>query len=702
MLGEGYEGFIDSLKWFNLASSPLATFADNTETTTVTIDATGKATLPVNSRGTMLSFGSRLPMQSIAIYTGDTRQTIELLSTATFEALASVTLSGGLVAGAPEFDLTALDAAAPAYAQSALASLVQSDAVFPKAHAYDVDFMDIMSIAGSLIGLDSLQVIWDQMGNMIAGQDMDVVAFSVAILDVLSLFPPAAPLKLVVEPAQWAIKVLRLGNVKAVQYLGGGLKTMFAKAKDRDFSLVYQGIAFFIIMADMYRDEEAREGIAEIAKMINSTDDFLDLLDYFSIADDEITLPETTAMQSEYGLFPQAHAGVASGVGALIGKAMKELAPEIARMGKDAPKALGEFGRGIKKANKAYLKSVAFKGGFIRGCFAYARNVGISNIRKLLASKHRVGPITLIATIAYLEKELDDRGNGLFSGLSTYDREHNERALRGLYITAIPAVAAGGRDYKNFVSRAHGAQFQLLQIAILHGMNRGGNANAKVVGIEVPREISIFAEPDDLRIANDSNTYSPGVAVEFGRSIDIITGALGGGEIWREMKSYKARSKTDRGLSGGITAWKWGSGKKEDDANDQEVKGNTPHRQYILDRVAQKTFARMRKSERDAKGVNTSAVNIRLNNLFWHFHEFETKSSISPDITKVANAFNKEPAAKPSPAAFYNQHIASHKSETFVMGSIDLFLTETRSNLADAVRAEVEERVRDVVEEVAL
>jgi hypothetical protein len=35
------------------------------------------------------------------------------------------------------------------------------------------------------------------------------------------------------------------------------------------------------------------------------------------------------------------------------------------------------------------------------------------------------------------------------------------------------------------------------------------------------------------------------------------------------------------------------------------------------------------------------------------------------------------------------------------MGTIDLFLTNSKSNLADAVREEVAERITDVVEEVA-
>ena len=708
-VGQGYAGLMNSLKWFNLASDPLTTFADGSETQSVMLGGTGQATITINSTGKMLSFNSQLPMQSIAVQADDTRQTIELLSTATFEKLAGASLSAGLVAGAPEFNLATLKpTSTSSIAQNTPASLLQSEALFPKAHAYNVSFMDVVGIAASLIGLDSLQVIWNQVGNMLSGKEVDIVAFSVALLDVLSLFPPAAPLKAVSIPAKTAIKLLKAGNNKAVQYLGGVMKKMFQQAKGRDFSLVYQGIAFFIIMADMALDEEAREGITEIAKMINSTDDFLDLMEYFSLADDEIGLPDTSTANignisafeqfaaAEYGVFPQAHARVRPGIGVLIGKAMKELAPEIARMGKAAPKTLGELGRVIKKLNKQYLKDIAFKEGFLRGSFTYARKVGVSNIRKLLTSEHRVGPVTLIAIIAYLENELDE--GRLFAGLDSYDKNHNESELRKLYVKSIPAVAAGDRDYSNFIRNAHGAQFQLLQIGILHALAEAGDPKSKVVGIEVPRVISIFADKDDLVDAKRDFEYDKDKVTDYGREIDIITGSMGDDEIWREMKSYKAKSKTNRVLSTGIAAWTWNKGKKSEDANDQSTKGNTPHRQYILDRIGNETFARMKKTEQVAKGEDAGEFNVNVENIYWHFHDFETKTTRSPELTNIKNAFNKEAVNKPD---FYTDHVSTHSANTFVMGTIDLFLTNSRSNLADAVRAEVADKIAEVAEEVA-
>ena len=106
----------------------------------------------------------------------------------------------------------------------------------------------------------------------------------------------------------------------------------------------------------------------------------------------------------------------------------------------------------------------------------------------------------------------------------------------------------------------------------------------------------------------------------------------------------------------------------------------------------------MDRKEREAKGVGANEFNVGLGNIYWHFHDFETKSSISPNLTNIKNAFNKEAKGKPE---FYKDHVSTYDANIFVMGNIDLFLTNSKSNLADAVQAEVAERISDVIEEVA-
>ncbi|GAC18897.1 hypothetical protein [Paraglaciecola arctica] len=98
----------------------------------------------------------------------------------------------------------------------------------------------------------------------------------------------------------------------------------------------------------------------------------------------------------------------------------------------------------------------------------------------------------------------------------------------------------------------------------------------------------------------------------------------------------------------------------------------------------------MKKKEQSAKGAVDNNFNVVVKDIYWHFHDFKTKSSKSPDIGKIKTSFNKEASNKPD---FYKQHVTSYSGSTFIMGSIDLFLTNSKSALKDAVKAEVEDRI---------
>lgn len=662
VMGEGYQGLMNSLKWFNLDSEPLTTFANNTETTTVTIDASGKSIVAINSTGNMLSFGSQLPMQSVAIQAGIERQHIELISTATFEAMAAASLSGGLVAGAPEFNLAALNEEATILAQMqsqySPPSMLQSEALFPQAHAYDISFWDVAGIVGSLIGLDSIEVIWNQLGNMIAGRNVDVVAFSIAILDVLTLFPPAAPLKAVTIPAKTAIKLLRLGNTRAVKYLGGVLKKMYNKAKDRDFTLVYQGIAFFIIAADMALDAEARAGITEIAKMINSTDDFLALLEYFSLADDEIELPDTTTASLldidplqeyaglKYGLFPQAQAGVTKNIGRAIGKNLKKLKPYLDDLGPgQAAKVFKSFAKTVKEMpepqRSRFIKQ-AFNFTLVRAMFvATKRGFSPAKLKDLLLgfNGQRIPPIALMTIMGYLEVELKEGRLFTTNAIGT-DKAKNEKVLQSLMLQAVPALGSGKSNNK-LITNAQGAAYHLMHTAVLHA------AGQKVIGLEVPRDVILFPKRSDL----DEGTLIAGKFLRFGRNVDIATGERTG-EVWHEVKSWKSRAngdvQTNKPYS--ITPWKWGTGdRKDDEPVSEKSQGSHSHKQFTLDRVA-KTIGVV-----ERKAAPTS-LNITITDFNWQFHKFTAKSRAkgskkgtiiakSADLDLVKKQFKKAPDA---------------------------------------------------------
>ena len=699
-VGQGYSGLMNSLKWFNLASEPLSTFADGSETSTVTLDGTGKVTVAINSTGKMLSFSSQLPMQSITIQADNTRQSIELLSTAMFEQLAASTLSAGLVASAPDFDLTALD---QSYSSSVaqVPSILQSEALFPKAHAYNIELTDVVAIAASLIGLDSLEVIWDQVGNMLAGKEVDIVAFSVAILDVLSLFPPAAPLKALTTPAKLAIKALRLGNNNAVKYMGGVLKKMFQQAKGKDFTLVYQGIAFLIIMADMYEDAEVREGLAEVAKMINSTDDFLDLLDYFALADDEIGLPDTSTTSlgsvdvfeqfaiAEFGLFPQAHAGVKKELGKAIGKAYKQLKPIL----KDLPegtaaKTFGTFARTIKslppKERARFIKA-AFNVAMIKTILvATKRGLKPENLKSLIKGHNgqRIPPIALMVIMGYLEDELSN-GRLFKSHAVGMDLAKNENALKTLMLKAAPAFVKGGTNGNVLIRNANGAAFHLMHTAMLHASGQ------EIIGLEVPRDVVIFPTTRALK-----DKQITGKSLIFGRDVDIATKGKSG-EIWHEVKSWKSKveGETQTNKPYSATPWKWGTGdRKEDNTILEKAQGTAAHKQFTLDRIAAKVGVIKRKDDQ------AQTPNVNVSDFNWQFHKFVAKSkgkntkgnvlAKSADLDLVKTEFEKKPTNVKD--NFLKAHTGSIDAPTSKIkeGALGALLNIIQGELKEAVEEE--------------
>ena len=213
----------------------------------------------------------------------------------------------------------------------------------------------------------------------------------------------------------------------------------------------------------------------------------------------------------------------------------------------------------------------------------------------------------------------------------------------------------------------------------------------------MPRFIALFEDKDDLKATRTTFSYDSTKVLDFKREIDIVTGTMDSGEIWREMKSYKAKSKTNLVLSSSISPWAWGKRAKRanDESNDQGTKGSTPHRQYILDRVANETFARMDKNEREAKGELADKFNVEVEDIYWHFHDFKTQNTQSPQVANIVKSFDKEATGAPS---FYKDHVTAHRASTFVMGTVDLFLTNSQSALADAVKEELKQKAGEVLD----
>jgi len=675
--GEGFDGNLDCLKWFNLQTRPLVAFEDGSEQMDVVIGANGSAEVKVNSLGRLQSFGSRLSMQTVAAATPSDSQPISLISTTVFEALAQATVSAGLIEGIPEYNQAYInDVSTDELDSISFINTGNQISLFANAYAYELSWRQVFSVVSMLIGLDSLQVIWQQVGNLLMGREVDLVSLSIAILDVLSLFPPAAPLKAVTIPAKLAIKLLRVGNTNAVKYLGGVLKKMFQKAKGRDFSLVFQGIAFMIVIADMASDPEGREAIKTLASMINSTDDFIDVLDFFSLADDEINAGETASINSKkFGLFPEAYAGVATGTGVRVGRVIVQVAPLIARAGTSAPKGMGTYARNVSRlqrdaANKsltaavrkraaeqaARYTKVAFNKNTFGGIMGTVKRAGAQKVRDIANCRfdgQRTSPLLLIGIIGYLESQLfiadtedsaeGDSGN-LFASLSEEERTKQIIELQKVIVSTIPGFCSTGRKRSSnrksegrLISQAHGKAFQLMQLAILHAAGR------EVIGLEVERDLFLFTNAQAL----DDQLF--GQALAYGRDVDILERG-NEGEVWHEQKSWKGKGQTGQ-LNFGITPWKWRSGarKQRKDADfeefDQKNQGSAGHRQFVLDHVG----AGIGAAPRQARPTPGQPLPIEIQNFEWQFQAFTTgkanNRAKNPSKQNIKNGFSKLPTA---------------------------------------------------------
>ena len=709
VVGEGLTGQISGLKWFALDSGPLVTFSDGQETASVTLGATGEASVQVISTGSLQSFSSHLPMQSVAVRSAGERQTLNLISLEVFGNLSRIAIAGELVASAPAIDEAQFASTYAGQSASQTALLYAVDTLFPRAYAYDIGFWDVASIIGSLIGLDSLQVIWDQIGNMAMGRDVDIVSFSIAVLDVLTLFPPAAPLKIVLTPAKVAIKVLRLANPKAARYLGGVIKKLYNKAKDRDFSLVFQGIAFFIVAADMMSDPEAREGLMALAETINSTEDFLTWVEYFSLADPEILAdmlayaeqPSTTIAMPFTGLIPEAHASLPPLFGRAMGRAFKEMGPVLKELGSNASTALKKLVEvakdkaPINAAKVARVRKVMFNKEFVKGFLYVTKRGGVTKLRNWLLGYNgqRIPPLALIMTAFYVEEEI--AAGRLFPDTQdSFDRERNMRELTKLFIEAVPAVFTD-RD----IAMAHGKSFHLLQLALFHALSEANTPGiGKVKGIEAYRNVPVFRSVTSARRKQWENTEN------FTRKVDIVLEGANNEESWWELKSWKAKSKTNRAPAQSTKTWTFLQGRDDQNGNvivqladDDAENSGEGHKQFCLDRIAEKNGARYSKKEAAARGVEQSNLPnrvplIHVSNFNWQFHKFSVGTKISPTGSKLEEMFVKNPRGD------VNTFKLQRVGDTASKGRINLGATEQLMEiLKQSGFALAEEALSDII-----
>lgn len=192
VIGKNFNGRLNSLKWYHLDAAPELTFPDGATSYTATITADGTAPVVIQSTGTMHVAGSALAVQRVAVQSPLIKEYASLVSTASFGQMA------GLLN--------------PPMGQSVLAQMGVNVSLFPKAHAGFGDFL--WGAINFILPIESFGIVFEQLGYLTGVKDgeFDAVAFGVALVDVLTIFPPAAPFKLVVKPFQAMLKISKRVN----------------------------------------------------------------------------------------------------------------------------------------------------------------------------------------------------------------------------------------------------------------------------------------------------------------------------------------------------------------------------------------------------------------------------------------------------------------------------------------------------------
>ncbi len=397
-----------------------STFTGGETAHTATITADGTAPVIIQSTGAMHVAGSALGVQRVAVQSPLIKEYASLVSTAAFGQMAGLYIDAVAPVGdVPPDNLAGL--LNPPMGQSVLAQMGVNVSLFPKAHAGFGDFL--WGAVNFILPLESFGIVFEQLGYLtgVNEREFDAVTFGVALVDVLTIFPPAAPLKAVVKPFQAMLKVSKRVNPKFARYFGVAISRALRKAKKGDFDTLWNLLPFMVLAAELYADPEAREGLEFLMSTVNSGDDLLSWVDYLALpADgwegdevprvDAFSRGDETAQLPLSFLFEEAHA------------AGPNIRISAARLGRVLPAAKGKSARsdltdvpdglavltklakgGTLRNLRKYLHSPELMGLFTR----LGARVAVKGIGSLLSGKgKRHHPLTIAASLAYIEYEL--------------------------------------------------------------------------------------------------------------------------------------------------------------------------------------------------------------------------------------------------------------------------------------------------------
>ncbi|WP_299941182.1 hypothetical protein [uncultured Microbulbifer sp.] len=675
VVGDNFIGQLNSLKWYNLNASPVITFDDGSIQKTATIGADGTAPLTIVSTGRMHTAGSSLPLQRVSVHSPLIKEYASLVSTEAFGQMAGLYID----AVAPSASVPADNFAAMmqmGQPQSLLAQAGVNVTLFPQAHAsFAGDFL--WEAVNFILPIESFGIVFEQLGYLtgLKEGEFDPVEFGVALVDVLTIFPPAAPLKAVVKPLQALLKVSKRVNPKFARYFGVAISRALRRAKTGDLDTLWNLLPFMVLAAELYFDPDAREGLEFLMSTVNSGDDLLSWVDYLALPADgwagdgeppavDPFSSEEVAQFSPLSFFiPAAHAN-ARGVRIAIGKladVLKSAKGKIARKDlTNLPDGLAVLTRlakdGTLRSLRKHVHSAELMGLFTR-LSARASAKGIGSLLSGKGKRHH--PLTIAAALAYIEYELTcgqlleaeaDPDANIPEGESTPSEDLScnniglESENRQQYYKLLTMAA------RESVGAPDGAVYQLIHLAKYLAAHRAAPGSApKVKRIEASRMVPFYQDNKDI-ISDINFTNGQGVYLlekndednKFmfmrHRVVDLVLADSNGVETWVEFKSFARKSDTQATTvkTNNLKTWKLTGGL--DGGNNTK-----DHRQFVIDREAEMTGLSWNYYKNESEN-NVRNLAFAIENFEWCFDKFKAKNkngSIKEQNVELGSASQK-------------------------------------------------------------
>ncbi|MEJ2075926.1 MAG: hypothetical protein P8X79_20975, partial [Reinekea sp.] len=708
IVGRNYTGQMNSFRWFDYQAQPLLTFDDASTERTFTIP-TGQSEQTVNliSTGNLGWNGALTKTQKVSVNTNKVSQYASLVSTPALRTMLSQYMAANPDIAPPV--LTANLNGSNFYGLKQAGMILE-----PVQAGWFTSFL--WEAVNWVVPLDAFGEVIDQLGYLATNDpDFSPLALAGALVESLSVLPPAKGIKFITKPLRATLKVL---PPKAAKQLGGAMKTVIQKAKKGDFDTLWNLMPFMVMIAQVGADPEAREGLIMLLESATSAEDILAYVDFFALPADGWEGDEPPPQVDAFSGVDESQAD--DELGALWGiqrlqpvyAGKKNLANKIpvsvvkemlknaatrvdAAQAKQFSNFVGTFVKSVKKSGtKIEVRKLVTHPQMLGAGAALMLRGGARAIEKFATGKStaRMSPATLVATIAFVEwqyacgeaidnsdtKTLDRLECNLTGEYKGLQGDHARSAINTMYMHAFGGVLSRFTeedprdDFIVSSFRAHGAMFHLTQVAYFQGLYLAGGDRIK--DIEATRWIYLYPNQEIMTdFRNGPNSIGKKAlqnesAFGFRRQVDIVleTDASTGAEKWVELKSYSAQS----GKVGERHLLRYLKGKPilpwELVSNTEDVsKRQAMHKQFSLDRVAAHTkHAWMVK-----KGSPNLYTKVSVDNDFtWRFQEFQKRSAKgAPEV-----GFNLIPNGNPADSI---DNVVKSMSKAFQQKSATLVKT---------------------------